>query len=67
MNEDVRVFLAMLATMPVVALIMTIAAAANNEFDEALEALLLWAALSAFLLVIALAAGATYFVWTWAT
>jgi hypothetical protein len=67
MSDDVRVFLAMIATCPAIALFIVIMAAMDGStIEDAREGFGIWALLSAGLILLVSAACGLYAVWTWA-
>lgn len=66
MADDVKIFLAALATCPAVAAFIIGMASADNVFDDFMESLQAWFVLTIGFMVVVSAAAALVFVWTWA-
>lgn len=66
MNGDVRVFLAIIATCPAIALFIVGLASVDSVFSELHEAFWTWALISGALITLVSAACGLYAVWTWA-
>lgn len=67
MNDDVKMFLAALATCPAIALfVLTMVMLTSDEVVDIIHALQIWLLIAAILAMFVLAGGGLYFVWTWA-
>lgn len=66
MSDAMRVFLAALASTPVAALMVVFFACFSETYVDVKEALQVFAFITALFVVLVLAVGGMYFVWTWA-
>ena len=66
MSEDIRVFLAMIATCPAIALFIVGLASLDSVFDDLREGFGVWVLLSGGLITLVSAGFGLISVWTWA-
>ena len=67
MSPDMKIFLAALASTPVLGLfILVMTMLLSDEIVDIIHALQIWLFLTVILAVAVLAVGGMYFVWTWA-
>lgn len=66
MDPDLKIYIALLVTMPVVAGFMTLMMSLEDQFDDFLETILFWVIISVFLITLMSVIVGLGFVWAWA-
>lgn len=66
MDPDLKIYIALLVTMPVVAGFMTMMMTIGEQFDDFLETILFWVVISVFLITLMSVIVGLGFLWAWA-